>query len=272
MTAPAPFFDLHATHNPNRWYLPVKRELCVGPPDRLFLFGGLGLAAAIRALEQTVDRPLVWATAQYLSFARPDSIVDLDVRVPVSGNHNSQARVIGLVGDQEIFTVNAALGRRPSEHSHQWAPRPEVPAPDDCPVAPHWRGDRGDLHSRLEVRVAYGRFRDSTAGISPDGRLSLWLRARTPTPLDASLLAVFADFIPAGIGSALGMRAGGNSLDNTLRVREVRPSEWVLCDIQVQGVHGGFGHGTMNLFAEDGTLMACASQSLIVRVHKPEAG
>ena len=26
------FFDLHATHNPHRWYLPLTPGVCVGPP------------------------------------------------------------------------------------------------------------------------------------------------------------------------------------------------------------------------------------------------
>jgi acyl-CoA thioesterase II len=259
------FFDLRSTHNPHRWFLPVTRDLCVGPPGNTFLFGGVGLAAAIAALEETSGRPLVWATAQYLSYARPGSVVDLDVRIPVSGKHNTQARLSGHVGDQEILTVNAALGSRPSPFSHQWASRPDAPPPRDCPVSGHWRGDADDLHSRLEVRVAHGRFREPSNGSGPseDGRLVLWIRSRHGLPMSASLLAVFADFIPSGVGAALGMRAGGNSLDNTLRIRSVEPTEWVLCDVQIQGVHGGFGHGSMNLFSESGVLMASASQSLI---------
>jgi acyl-CoA thioesterase len=124
----------------------------------VFLFGGVGLASAIAAMERTTGRPVIWATAQYLSYARPPSVLDLDVRVPAAGKHNSQARVVGHVGDAEILTVNAALGRRPSELSHQWAACPDVPRPQDCAPAAHWRADGEGLHSRLEVRVAHGRF------------------------------------------------------------------------------------------------------------------
>jgi acyl-CoA thioesterase len=41
-----------------------------------------------------------------------------------------------------------------------------------------------------------------------------------------------------------------------------------LLDIQIQGVERGFGHGTMNMFAEDGTLLATASQSVIARMWR----
>jgi acyl-CoA thioesterase len=264
-----PFISLTATHNPHRWYLPLDDSLCVGPPQRSFMFGGVGMAAAIQAMERTCERPVIWATAQYLSFARPPSVVDLDVWVPAHGHNTSQARVIGHVGDKEIFTVNAALGTRPSDISHQWVQAPEVPAPEDCPPADHWRGDDGGLHSRIELRNVHGRYGGQRKGgeISDDGRLILWMRPRGDHPVDASMLAIFADHVPSGIGAALGKEAGGNSLDNTIRIVRLAPTDWVLCDINIHAVHGGFGHGAMRLFTRDGLLLATASQSAIVRMH-----
>ena len=37
--------------------------------------------------------------------------------------------------------------------------------------------------------------------------------------------------------------------------------------MQAQAAARGFGHGHMRLYAEDGTLMATASQSIILRTH-----
>jgi acyl-CoA thioesterase len=262
------FFDLRATHNPHRWYLPLTPAVCVGPPGNMFMFGGVGLGSAIGALERTCERPVVWATAQYLSYARPPSVVDLDVWVPASGKYNSQARVIGHVGDKEIFTVNAALGARPSAQSGQWLTAPEAPPPEDCAPAEFWRPGEEGLHSRIEVRVAKGNYGGTDAGGDPgDGRLLLWIRSREGFAVDATILAIMADFVPGAVGNALGLDAGGNSLDNTIRIRRIVPTEWVLCDIRILAVHGGFGHGAMYLFAQDGELMATASQSLIVRVR-----
>ena len=81
----------------------------------------------------------------------------------------------------------------------------------------------------------------------------------------AATLAVLGDFVPMGIGQSLGVRGGGNSLDNTLRVGRLVPTEWVLMDVRVHMVQRGFGHGLVHMFAEDGTLLATASQSVIVR-------
>ena len=46
------------------------------------------------------------------------------------------------------------------------------------------------------------------------------------------------------------------------------PTDWVLLDIRIQAVHGGFGHGAVLLWAETGQLLAIASQSTIVRFWK----
>jgi len=121
------FFDLRASHNPHRWHLPLTAKIAVGPPDAMFMYGGIGLAAAIEALQRTCERPVVWATAQYLSFARPPSILDLDVRVFYKGRHTTQARISGHVGESEIITISAALGARPGGASHQWAIMPPTP-------------------------------------------------------------------------------------------------------------------------------------------------
>jgi acyl-CoA thioesterase len=256
------FLGLEATHNPHRWLLPVVPGLCTGGG---FLFGGCGLGAAIEALEGTTGRPVVWATAQYLSYARPPSIVDLDVTIAVSGHQVSQARAVGHVADTEILTVNAALGRRPSEASGQWAERPAAPGPNECPPRRYRHLAEESIASRLELRLADGRDFDILDGSEPgSGRAALW--ARMPEiEMSAAALAILGDYVPFGVGQALGARAGGNSLDNTLRVARLVPTEWVLLDIRVHAVRGGFGHGLVHLWAEDGTLLGTASQSCMLR-------
>ena len=262
------FFDLRATHNPHRWFMPVTPEICVGPTGNEFMFGGVGMASAVAALERTTGRPLICATAQYLGYARPPSVVDIDVWTPVQGKHVTQANAKVHIDDREIISVSAALGERPSEISGQWSPMPPAPPPEDCDEVAHWRDADVGLHSRIEVRMVKGSSGfDRVGQPQPDGRTQLWARPRDGSLIDTALLAVLADHVPQGVGNALGQNAGGNSLDNTLRIRRVSPTEWVLCDIRISGVHGGFAHGAMSLFTKDGDLMATASQSLIVRVR-----
>ena len=43
------------------------------------------------------------------------------------------------------------------------------------------------------------------------------------------------------------------------------PTEWILCDIHIHALAHGFGHGMAHLWAQDGTLLGTASQSISVR-------
>ncbi|MET0727451.1 MAG: thioesterase family protein [Acidimicrobiales bacterium] len=252
------------TPDPMRWTLPVTAGISTGEG---FLFGGCGLAAAIAAMERSSGRPVVWATAQYLSYANPPSVMDLDVTIAVAGRHVTQARAVGRVGDREILTVNGALGERPLDAEGQWAERPVVPSPEECgPRLPRIAGT-ASIMDRLDVRLANAhRIEELRGSGMPGGRSALW--ARNPAVLDmsAATLAILGDYVPFGIGQALGVLAGGNSLDNTLRVGRLVPTQWVLLDIRVHAVRNGFGHGDVHLWADDGTLLATASQSTIVRL------
>lgn len=262
------FLGLEPSHNPYRWTLPVTPDLCVGGS---FLFGGCGLGAAIAALEATSSRTLVWATGQYLDFARPGEVVDLDVTIAVSGHQITQGRVVCHVGNREILTVNAALGDRPFEHHGQFETMPDVPPPAACPPREHRYDIAGSISSQLDERVVKFRGVEELPGPPGDGRTMMWARIpRVLEGVDAAALAVLGDFVPMGVGQALGIRGGGNSLDNTLRVAHLVPTEWVLLDINIHAAQRGFGHGLVRMFAEDGTLLATASQSCIIRYWRGE--
>ena len=227
-------------------------------------------AVAIAAMEGTTERPLVWATAQYLSYAQPGSVVDVDVTIAVSGRQSTQARAVGHVADREIFTVNAALGTRDLPVQESWAVPLDVPPPEDCDPRPLRVPGDESIMSRIDVRLASARSWEQLQGNpAPGGRSALWARIPDLLEPSAAALAILGDYVPFGIGQALGAFAGGNSLDNTLRVVRIVPTEWVLLDIRVDGIDHGFGHGTVHLFAQDGTLMATASQSTIVRYWDP---
>ncbi|HYL52942.1 MAG TPA: acyl-CoA thioesterase [Acidimicrobiia bacterium] len=259
------FFGLEPTTDRTRWTMEVVRGLTSGTGA---LFGGAGLGACIEVMERVTGRPCIWATAQFLSYARPTSVVELDVYEVVRGHQLSQARVIAHVGETEILTVLGALGRRPLPLEGQWAARPDVPAPDTCPPRPLMNHHEGTISDRLDARLAAARPFWEFPGPVGSGSSSLWVRMPELLEMSAAGLAIIGDFVPFGIGQALGRRAGGNSLDNTLRVAHRVPTEWVLADVRVHAVADGFGHGLVHLWAEDGTLLGTASQSTIVRAHR----
>ncbi|MCB0980359.1 MAG: thioesterase family protein, partial [Ilumatobacter sp.] len=203
------------------------------------------------------------------SYAKPGEVLDIDVTLAVEGHQMTQARAVCHVGNREILTVNAALGERPLEYSGQYETMPDVPPPDQCPGRTHRSPVDGSINERLEQRMAKGVPWEDLDGTPGDGQTVMW--ARIPDVIDgvdAAALGILGDFVPMAVGQALGVRGGGNSLDNTLRVVHLVPTEWVLLDIRVHAVERGFGHGLVHMFAEDGTLLATASQSCIVRFWK----
>ncbi len=82
------------------------------------------------------------------------------------------------------------------------------------------------------------------------------------------MLALMGDFVPTSIGNALAQDHRDlviNSPDNCMRFLTLADTEWVLCDVALNGAADGFGHGRMHLFAEGWHVAGHASQSMIIR-------
>ena len=60
---------------------------------------------------------------------------------------------------------------------------------------------------------------------------------------------------------AIRLTRGGTSLDCTLRFASMRPSRWVLAETTINAVGPRLFHSSMNLFAQDGPLLAPASET-----------
>lgn len=262
----AEFLSLVHPVDTQRWQLELTAGVSGG---RGSLFGGAGLAAGIVAFEHATNKPTIWATGQYLSLTSLGEWLDLEVILPAIGRNVVQGRVVGHVGDREVITVIGAAGSRPSAGEGCWEAFPDPPAPEDCPLVPD-RIDTDSLHEHIELRLARGSFGFSGFGTpSADGRSLLWARMRE-VQHDAGALAIIADYMPSVLGNALGRVMHCTSLDNTIRFGRLEPTRWVLCDNRMEYAGNGFGHGTVHLWSEQGTLLATASQSMIVRAPQPE--
>jgi acyl-CoA thioesterase II len=236
-----------------------------------FLFGGCGLGAALVALEAAAGRPTVWATAQYLSYALTDAEVHWEVTLAAHGGHVTQGRAAARVDGREILTVNAALGKDDLAVGGVWVTPPEVPPPDECPGRFLPEMFRNTIMDSIEVRTARGRSfeeMDGTPG-SPDS--ALWARVPGHLTPSAATLAIVGDYVSGAVSQPIGRRAMGRSLDNTLRMVQLKPTEWVLCDIHMHALVDGYAQGTAYLWSSDGQLLATASQSIGVRLW-PEDG
>lgn len=225
--------------------------------------GGISVGNAIDALERATGKPLIWTSAQFLSFALAGVELDLRIDLPSEGRNITQARVTGVEGDREVFTMTAALGGRDGHPAWTFATMPSAPPPDEC--EPRVHADAPDdivsIHTYFDERTV------PSPNATSDGISLRWTRCTEVTTMSASLLAVIADFLPGASRIATGGDFGTNSLDNTLRIHDIVPTEWVLTQTHITTVRSGLFHGSMMLFAEDGTLLATANQSGIARTE-----
>jgi acyl-CoA thioesterase-2 len=262
----AQFLDLDHPIDTNRWRLPIIEKTTGG---RGSLFGGVGLAAGVVALEQATNKPIVWATGQYLGITQQPSSLDLEVSLPAVGRNVTQGRVVGhLTGAdsaKEIITILGACGQRASNAKGLWLKKPEVAPPEDCPLLEREQ-DGISIHNHVDVRIARGMFGFSGTGDpSGDGGNVLWIRMPR-VHHDRGALAIIADYMPSALGNALGQIAYCTSIDNTIRYAHVTDSEWVLCENHMDYVGEGFGYGSVNMWSQDGSLLATASQTVIFRL------
>ena len=262
------FLGMHTDGDDLHWRMRVVPQLTT--PGN-FLFGGCGLGAALVALEEASGRPTVWASGHYLSYALTGEEVVWDVTLAAIGGHVTQGRAVGSVDGREILTVNASLGKDELAVGGVWVEPPDVPPPEECPARFLPEFFRNTIMDSVEVRSARGRSfedMDGTPG-SPDS--ALWARVPGHLTPSAATLAIFGDYVSGAISQPLGRRAMGRSLDNTLRMVQLRPTEWVLCDIHMHALVGGYGQGIAFLWSQDGDLLATASQSIGVRLWPEDA-
>jgi acyl-CoA thioesterase-2 len=236
-----------------------------------FLFGGCGLAAGLVALEEASGRPTIWGSAHYLSYAPTNSEVTVSTQLAVVGGHVTQARAMAFVEDREILTVNAALGTGELTSPTPWVTMPDVPDPEDCPPRHLPQGMGESIFEHVDSRVALGRSFEELDGTPGSPVSAIWSRVPGHLQPSAATLAIFGDYVSGGASQPLGRRTMGRSLDNTIRVATLEPTEWVLCEIHMHALSGGFAQGTAFLWSRNGTLLATASQSIASKIWETRA-
>ena len=250
--------------DPTRFRLLVRDDVCT--PFK-FLYGGTGIAASVEASERAAGRPLQWVTTQFLGSPSAGEVVDLAVDVAVVGRSTTQTSVVGSVEGTTVFTSLCAHNVRPVHDSEAFAAMPDVPSYDECePLSEIFdTGVSASFFDVLDRRIAAGKFASDAVGSPQRGPLAVWCRLRSGPIGSAATQGFVADLGPLAVCAALGIEPGGTSLDNTLRVVDDRPTEWVLIELHADGFHRSVGHSTARLWSEDGRLLGVAQQSAIIR-------
>jgi acyl-CoA thioesterase len=238
------------------------------------LYGGTALAASVVGAELRSARPVVWMTTQFVSTVELGDRVHVDTEILAAGRRTHQVRVTAT--DDEGKVIFASLGAtgapRPDGLTGTFECRPRVTPPGEGEI---WAGPfTGMLRAAgladIEGPIATKGFGVAIEMRSPEvlehpdpgpGRLCVWMRRQDRRPITPALTAFLADVVPMGVADGLGVVAGGTSLDNTIRFGPAVETEWVLMDLRPHLALGGYGHGVVHVWAEDGTLVATASQS-----------
>lgn len=243
------------------------------------LYGGAAIAVSIAAAELVSDRSALWMTTQFVSTVEQGAEVDVLAEVLADGRRTNQVRVTGTseAGDTVFASLGATGHHRPDGLTGEFERPPRVSAPDDSTP---WDSPFTGLAQAAGLdhipvpprRTGFGvavEMRGPEVLDHPDpgpGRVCVWARRRDHVPVTPSIAAYVADMVPMSIAHALGIMAGGTSLDNTIRIGPFLDSEWILIDLRPHLAIGGYGHGVAHVWSEEGHLLATASQTASMRV------
>jgi acyl-CoA thioesterase-2 len=224
------------------------------------LFGGASFGAVVEALEHAAGKPLLGTSIQFLERGKIDTTLRITTRLLAEGKSVAQAQAEARAGDSLIVSASATLGGI-GPGAATTARFPDVPKPDGLPVRKYLRAAPGSITETQDIRF-----------VGVDGhRVRLWSRlARGDGPLSAGILALLSDQVSGATGFVMGIEKWwGLTLEGTLRIAadfgNRAATDWVLLDIRFDALTEVFGHGAIEMWAEDGTLLAVAAQSVRTR-------
>jgi acyl-CoA thioesterase-2 len=258
---------LLATDDPFRWELGWSPRVLTGAGA---LHGGTALALTVEAAAAAIGRPVVTATAQYLSFVAPPARVQIHVSVDVAGHRLTQGRATVSANDEPVLTTLMTLGTRTFPVTKTWSRPTRVPPPELCNALPAILSSPGTLSEVCEFRLAAGRPVNELDGVAGPGSFAIWCRLPGGVRhMAAGDVAIFADFPLHPLSGAMGRPCTGTSLDNSIRIIDLVPTEWVLCESWVDAVAHGFGQVSTRLWSQQGDLLAIAGQTVALRELPP---
>jgi acyl-CoA thioesterase len=221
------------------------------------LYGGTAVAVAVAAMEAVAERPVLWATVQFVSTVETGQRIRIHTEALAAGRRISQLRLTATCGGEVIFAGLGAAGTpREDVLDIRFAQMPAVAPPELVERVTSTSPDRvPGWYSVTDVVPA--RWVD---GDPRPKRQTVWLRFRDH-PLTRASLGFFADMVPASIARAAGRSGTGTSLDNTIRFGAEPRGDWVLVDAAPEIAVGGYGTGGVRLWSVDGDLLGSATQT-----------
>lgn len=246
------------------------------------LYGGTAIGVSVATAEAVTGAVPVWMTTQFVSTVELGNDMDVTVEVLAAGRRTNQVRVTGTAPSGAVVFASLGATGVPKEGgiNGEFDARPSVPSPSDAPEyrspfaamaekagmkIPEMRTQRG-FTTEIEMRAApIGDATDEERR----GHTCLWARRRGGGAITPAIAAYIADMVPMSVARAAEVVAGGTSLDNTIRIGNFRPTEWLLMDLRPHLAAGSYGHGIAHLWNEHGDLLATASQTASMMTFDP---
>lgn len=249
--------------------------------DFLAPSGGVLMSAALAVMREAVDEPAHRLVSAQCVFAAPilpgPATVDVAVLRRGRGATQVEGRMASEPGGADLVCL-ATFGAERSGFEVRGAAMPEVPHWRDCRVWPP-RSRRFSFFERFEDRLALGHTLGER-GWSPGApRYARWIRYLEPVRsadggLDPLALPPIIDLMPPALIQALGPEAPpffAPSLDLTVHVLEPTDREWLLVSGFGRWAGGGRASCDVEIWDEDGRLVAFGTQTMIVRSLPPGA-
>jgi len=233
--------------------------------------GGYLAAILVRALEAAADDAERTLRSLNVHYLRPpqDGPAQVETRVERRGRSLTTVTARLIQGGELQALATAALSKpRESAELHQ-AVMPEVPPPES--LAPRDPALGAPMHARYEQRWAIGpHFFDGEQG--REAVSGGWVRLVEPRPLDAALLAAYADAWPPAIFGCAGVpfpTGGVPTVDLTVHVRALPPAgadpnDPVLVIFRTREAHEGFLEEDGEIWSRGGVLLAHSRQLAVL--------
>jgi acyl-CoA thioesterase len=273
--------------------VPGRYTIELSPAWNIFYtFGGVTMAAALRAAERGVDRDDLRPLSAHAVFCSPVGAGPVEIDVDVVRNGRSAANVCADLRqaghDSTDLRLLATFGRQhASDYEYLGATFPtDVLPPELCPQRP----DPAELsearspfppvnfHQQNDWRPALEGFswEEHWSDAEPRAaRFASWFRLLDEPRLADGTIDPVSYCVPADmLGPAIGRRIGPlgqaqpfliPSLDINLQFFAATTSEWTLQHVVSQHAGNGYAYGTTELWDEDHRLIGMATQRARLR-------
>jgi acyl-CoA thioesterase-2 len=262
------------------------------------VFGGQVIAQALQAAQTTIEdgKQAHSLHAYFLRGGEEGPPIDYATERDFDGRSFSNRRVVASQGGTPILNLTASFQRTEDGLSHQAAPMPDVPPPEDLPSDDEVRaqaleafGEKmSDGQRALMMRPRPIEMRSSGRQhwLNPEPREPhsfSWFRLVAPLPDDPAIhravIAYASDYtllgtavLPHGLSWMRGELVSA-SLDHAIWFHaHARADEWLLYETDSPWSGSGRGYNRGRIFTRDGVLVASVAQEGMIREARRKKG